>query len=149
MGHESFLPLFFGDFLASTYTWDGEEQGLYLLLLGYQWTNGPLPSDIKRLAKAVRHDLKRFSALWETVGTKFESSGCGLVNARLEEHRAYSVAVCDRKSNAARAGAAARWQRDSDSRPRPRSSAPGDRAPRMGRSSISRKCAPAGGTWLR
>lgn len=111
MGRESYLPLFFGDFLASTYTWDGEEQALYLLLLGYQWTAGPLPDDPARLARAVRYDPKRFTKLWATVSAKFAArdDGAGLVNVRLEEHRANSIEIGERKSRAGKAGAEARW----------------------------------------
>lgn len=114
MGRESYLPLFFGDFLASTYTWDGEEQALYLLLLGYQWTAGPLPAEPVRLAKAVRYDPKRFAKLWLTVSSKFTQVGAGLVNLRLEQHRAHSIEVGERKVRAGKAGAEARWNGRTD-----------------------------------
>lgn len=104
MGREAFLPLFFGDFLASTFAWSGEEQGLYLLLLGYQWVSGPLPNDPAKLARAVRYDHKRFVKLWDTVRGKFEETEAGLVNVRLEEHRAKSHEVSRRRAEAGAKG---------------------------------------------
>ena len=98
------MPLFFGDFLASTAAWDGEEQGLYLLLLGYQWSSGPLPRDPKRLARMVRYDAKAFAPLWEVVSTKFSDTPDGLANPRLEEIRIRANEIANRRAEAGARG---------------------------------------------
>jgi uncharacterized protein YdaU (DUF1376 family) len=80
--------LFFSDdILAATPYWRGEERALYILLLGYQWANGPLPNDLDQLAQSVQYDPKAFVRLWAQVGQKFASTAEGWANLRLEERR--------------------------------------------------------------
>jgi uncharacterized protein YdaU (DUF1376 family) len=107
-----YMPLFFGDFLASTADWEGEEQSLYLLLLGYQWSLGSLPSDPRKLCKLVRWDADSFERYWPTVSTKFEALDGRLVNSRLEQHRAKAFAISEKRSASGKAGAGSRWQDD-------------------------------------
>lgn len=107
---QPFMPLFFGDFLAATPFWRGEEQGLYLLLLAYQWTSGPLPLEPDRIAAAARYEPSRFLALWQTVRQKFVPTSTGLVNLKLEEHRQRSLDISTGYSEAGKKGAAKRWQ---------------------------------------
>lgn len=104
MSTQPFLPLFFGDLLASTPTWDGEERALYIMLLAYQWTAGAIPSDPKRIAKMCQYEFKPFLRLWETVGKKFIAEGNGLINPRLEEHRERAVEISTVRSGVGRAG---------------------------------------------
>lgn len=110
MSKQPFLPLFVGDFLAATFTWSGEEQALYLLLLAYQWGSGPLPNDARRLARAVRYDERTFRKLWPTVSGKFIETEGGLLNPRLEQHRAKADAIAEKNRTSGRAGADARWR---------------------------------------
>lgn len=113
---QPFMPLFFGDFLASTPTWDGEERSLYLLLLAYQWSAGPLPNDTKRLARMCQYDFERFEVLWlSVVRSKFEETERGLANRRLEDHRQKALAISKKRAEVGKAGAAKRWQEDSNS----------------------------------
>lgn len=106
MSTQPFLPLFFGDLLASTATWEGEERALYVLLLAYQWTAGPLPLEKKRIAKMCQYELKKFSSLWDVVGRKFVEQGGGLVNLRLEEHRTKAKEISDKRAAAGAKGGA-------------------------------------------
>ena len=110
-----FMPLFVGDFLASTAHWDGEERSLYLLLLAYQWSAGPLPTEVKRLAKMSQYDLDRFEKLWPVVAGKFEVTDAGLVNPRLEEHRQKALSISQKRADLGKAGAVKRWQTDGNS----------------------------------
>lgn len=110
MSTQPFLPLFFGDLLAATPTWEGEARALYVLLLAYQWTAGPLPSDPKKIAKMCQYDTKTFMRLWATVGKKFSESEDGLVNSRLEEHRVKAKEIAEKRATAGARGAAKRWQ---------------------------------------
>jgi uncharacterized protein YdaU (DUF1376 family) len=112
MSKQPFLPLFFGDLLGATATWEGEERALYILLLAYQWTSGPLPKDPKRIARMCQYDAKNFTTLWETVGKKFVETEDGLINKRLEEHRNKSINLANKRANAGANGAAKRWQKD-------------------------------------
>jgi uncharacterized protein YdaU (DUF1376 family) len=112
MSTQPFLPLFFGDLLSATPTWDGEERALYILLLAYQWSAGPLPTDTKRIAKMAQLEIKSFKKRWDVVRTKFVERDGGLVNERLEEHRAHAREITKKRSEAGVNGAAKRWQKD-------------------------------------
>jgi uncharacterized protein YdaU (DUF1376 family) len=101
---QPFLPLFFGDLLAATPTWEGEERALYVLLLAYQWTAGPLPTDPKRIAKMCQYDTKTFTKLWVVVGRKFSETDAGLLNERLEQHRERSKAIGEIRSEFGKLG---------------------------------------------
>lgn len=111
---EAFLPLFFGDFLAATAEWEGEDRSLYLLLLGYQWSLGSLPADMRKLAKVVCYDEKTFKKHWPTVSKKFNEKNGRLYNERLEDHRKKSVELSGKNSNSGKKGAEARWGKDSE-----------------------------------
>lgn len=104
MAKEPFLPLFFGDFLASTAEWEGEERALYLLLLGYQWSLGSLPVESRRVCKLVGWDWQLFERCWSTVGSKFEANAGRLLNQRLEQHRARSHQISEKRAAAGSVG---------------------------------------------
>jgi uncharacterized protein YdaU (DUF1376 family) len=113
---QPFMPLFFGDFLASTPTWDGEERALYLLLLAYQWSAGPLPDDVRRLARMAGYEYEKFECLWlNVVRSKFDATSEGLVNPRLEDHRQKALAISKKRAELGKAGAARRWKADGNS----------------------------------
>jgi uncharacterized protein YdaU (DUF1376 family) len=118
-----YMPMFFGDLLASTPTWDGEERGLYMLLLAYQWTSGPLPNDTKRIAKMCQVEHRSFIRLWKTVGTKFVETDAGFLNERLEQHREKSAEIATKRSKAGAEGAAKRWQKLSQTNSKPMANA--------------------------
>jgi uncharacterized protein YdaU (DUF1376 family) len=107
---QAFMPLFFGDFLASTAEWSGEEQALYLLLLGHQWSLGSLPADLDRLARLSKWDRALFDRCWATVASKFDVADGRLYNATLERHREKSRAISAKRSKAGTDGAASRWK---------------------------------------
>lgn len=133
MAREPFLPLFFGDFLSATAEWEGEEQALYLLLLGYQWTLGSIPADPRKICKLVRWDWEAFERFWPAVSEKFAAvdvmataigvdgerhgiaNGTRLINARLEEHRARASDISSKNSEAGKKGARARWSKKNGS----------------------------------
>lgn len=106
---QHYLPLFVGDFLASTATWTGPERGLYLQLLAFQWTAGFLPCEIARLARAVNYERKEFEALWPVMKDKFSNGDGRLMNARLEAIRAKTLEMQAAKAAKARHASNARW----------------------------------------
>ena len=98
MAKEPFMPLFFGDFLASTAEWEGEERALYLLLLGYQWSLGSLPTEPRRICKLVGWDWQLFERCWSNVGAKFQANAGRLLNQRLEQHRVKSHEISEKRA---------------------------------------------------
>lgn len=111
---EPFLPLFFGDFLAATAEWEGEERALYLLLLGYQWSLGSLPVEPRKLCKLVGWSESLFEQCWPTVSAKFFQQGTRLLNHRLEQHRAKTHELSQKNSASGKKGAATRWHKDGE-----------------------------------
>jgi 5-methylcytosine-specific restriction endonuclease McrA len=107
------MPLFFGDFLASTADWQGEERSLYLTLLGYQWSLGSLPADLVRIRKLVDWDREMFDRCWPVVSAKFVEREGRLVNGRLEKHREKVHELSDKRSATGRRGAESKWGRTS------------------------------------
>jgi uncharacterized protein YdaU (DUF1376 family) len=106
---QPFLPLFFGDFLASTGEWSGEEQALYLLLLGHQWSVGSLPKDAEKVRKLARFQKKSWLSTWETVSEKFPvDKDDRRRNTRLETHRERANEISKIRAAAAAKGVAAR-----------------------------------------
>jgi uncharacterized protein YdaU (DUF1376 family) len=114
MSNQPFMPMFVGDFLAATIEWEGEERALYALLLMNQWSVGSLPADPKKLSKMIGYTQKNFDACWPTVSTKFIEQDGRLVNERLEAHRAKTVSLSEKNSNAGKKGAEARWQKNGE-----------------------------------
>lgn len=110
MSRQPFFPLFLGDLLTATTRWTGEERALYVLLLAYQWFDGPLPKEPASIALTVQYRLDRFLELWARVRTKYVETDEGLINLRLEEHRAKAQRISDGRSRSGFEGAAARWQ---------------------------------------
>ncbi len=104
MNRLPFLPLYVNDFLGATTLWDGEEKGLYAILLILQWQSGPLPEDLAKLAKTAAYDLRKFRSLWKTVGKKFKSTPKGRINLRLEEHRDRAIEVHGQRVNNGKKG---------------------------------------------
>jgi uncharacterized protein YdaU (DUF1376 family) len=108
MSGQPFMPLFFGDFLASTAEWSGEEQALYLLLLGHQWSIGSLPTDPDLCRRLVRFERRLFSRCWRVVSSKFVEKDGRLVNETLERHRARSLEIQEKRALAGSKGGAAK-----------------------------------------
>ena len=95
---QPFTPIFFGDFLASTAEWEGEERALYLLLLCYQWTLGSLPSEPVKLAKLIGYDLSTFQTCWQIISGKFDLIEGRLLNQRLEIHRIKAAEISSKRA---------------------------------------------------
>lgn len=111
MGNPFFwMPWFHKDFLAATQGWTLLERGAYFMLLGAQWDIGPLPIDRRRLASIIGAQLDELESVWSIVSTKFEVTDTGLVNRRLEQHRADQLS----KSDKARQAARVRWNRGNE-----------------------------------
>lgn len=114
------MPLHWGDFLASTANWPGEARGLYLILLGHQWSLGALPGDRKALIALSGYHGNRFNFAWQFVGPKFVRIPDGrLINMRLEDHRQAVERTRVIRRELGKKGAAKRWKPDSNSHSKP------------------------------
>jgi uncharacterized protein YdaU (DUF1376 family) len=100
------------DFDTATSTWELDEVGLYIRLLSYQWINGKLPNDPRKLSKIARISPKKFSNLFQIVSKKFISDGNGnIFNLRLEKVRQEQTKYRESQSKHGKRGADKRWGR--------------------------------------
>jgi uncharacterized protein YdaU (DUF1376 family) len=76
------------DFEQGTADFTIEEVGIYQRLLNFEWTNGAVPNDMKKLSIICRCTTKKFLKYWTKVETKFEKNGEGnFFNKRMEFER--------------------------------------------------------------
>lgn len=88
MGKSPAFQLYASDFDMDTASWNNEEVGIYFRLLMYQWVNGSIPSDPKRLSRIVRISAKKFQKRWQILKQKFtKKDEDNLVNLKMEKVR--------------------------------------------------------------
>jgi len=89
-----------------------EEEGAYRRLLDYCWLHETLPNSVERLAPLCKCDSGRMALLWPAIEVCFyvdPEDGNRLRNRRLDEERAKQDSHREKKSEAGKAGAKARW----------------------------------------
>lgn len=92
-----------------------EEVGAYIRLLAWAWREGPLPSDLKRLARILAIPERKLRALWPALAPCWTMRDDGtMVNERLERERQRKDEVSLQRSVLGSKGAAARWQKPDD-----------------------------------
>lgn len=105
------MPWFPRDFMAATRHFHLYERAVYRELLDHQWELGVLPDDEERLCRIVGLSRKEFAPLWAVVKDKFTAAeGGGLINVRLEEHRAKALAIREKREVIGRRGGKASIQ---------------------------------------
>lgn len=108
------LPFYPNEFDASTKGWPAATRGIYLLMLAAQWQQIVLPLDSKGICRVLGCSAKEFRPHADKLLSKFPQVPGGRQNYRLEQHRLASLAHKEKRSKAGAAGAAGRWQPDSD-----------------------------------
>lgn len=76
MGKSPAFQLYAADFYMDTVTWTAEQVGAYFRLLLYEWINGPLDPDPKKLAsicgiRIEKNWQRQWDRIWIVVGSKF------------------------------------------------------------------------------
>lgn len=83
---DTWMPLYWGDYLRDTMHLSTIEHGAYLLLIGSYWTRGgPLPDDDSQLAAIARQDMKGWLKIRPVLAALFESSAGQWRHKRIEE----------------------------------------------------------------
>jgi uncharacterized protein YdaU (DUF1376 family) len=104
-----YVPWYHGDFLRSTAGWTLNERAVYWMLLCAEWESGPLPDDLTRLAAIAGIGAGEIGALWPVVRKKFTKTRAGLINRRIEAHRADYAKYRKGQSERGRKGMGVRW----------------------------------------
>ncbi len=96
------MPWYPSSFYASTRTWPFIARAVYRELLDVEWDSGPLPNDAEALRAMLGVKPADWRTAWPLVAPKFELGQDGrLRNPRLEQHRAESLRIVEKKRNAA------------------------------------------------
>jgi uncharacterized protein YdaU (DUF1376 family) len=66
------MPFWWTDYYCETQHLSLEQNGAYLLLIGYYWQHGPLPDDEKKLRRIVRADSRQWTRVWPIVNQFFD-----------------------------------------------------------------------------
>jgi len=94
-----------------------EEEGAYRRLIDYCWLHQTLPNDVERLAPLCKVDGTRMAVLWQAIRPCFREQNGNpkrLIHPRLEKERQKQDEHRKQKSEAGKAGAKARWEKEHD-----------------------------------
>jgi uncharacterized protein YdaU (DUF1376 family) len=117
MADYPYFPLYVEDLAMGTAAMSPTAVGIYMRCLCFQWSHGHVPDDATAIARLAGALPAEVAEAWEAVRSKFAASGPGkLQNARLERERVKIVDLVARRSEAGKAGAAARHGKRSGSR---------------------------------
>ena len=109
---DTWMPLYWGDYLRDTGHLGAAEHGAYLLLIGHYWTTGkPLPDDDVLLARIARMTPKLWRAARHIIMPFFQLIDGEWRHKRITQELAKWERLIEAKSNAGQASAAAKAQR--------------------------------------
>lgn len=106
---DTWMPLYIGDYMADTGRLTTEGHGAYLLLLMDYWRNGAPPDHDEILAAITKLPLPRWKKLRPTIQAFFRVSDGRWLQKRAEEELANAASITDKRREAGKAGAEARW----------------------------------------
>jgi len=83
------FQLYASDFYMDVAGWSATQVGIYFRLLMYEWVNGSIPNDCKRMSRISGVDVGNFKKCYlQDIENKFTPNGDGnLINIRLEKTR--------------------------------------------------------------
>ena len=114
--HDTWMPLYIGDYLADTSRLSTEQHGAYLLLLMDYWRNGPPLDDDEELASITKLSPQQWKKHAAKIRGMFASVDGRLIQKRCDEERQKAGLVSSKRSEAGKQGAAKRWGK-SDGQP--------------------------------
>lgn len=109
------MPIYIGDYLASTSRLTTEQHGAYLLLIMDYWKNGPPPDDDAVLAQICRMSPDAWSNARSTIRAFFEQDGSTLKHKRIDSELADAKDGKLKRIAKASAAAAKRWGKNAPS----------------------------------
>jgi uncharacterized protein YdaU (DUF1376 family) len=108
--HDTWMPLYVGDYLVKTTSLNAEQHGGYLLLLMTAWkSEGRLPADPQELQQIARMTPQQWARNEGVLRKFFQVTPDGWTNERVIEELEKAKENVAKKSKAGHASAAARW----------------------------------------
>lgn len=101
---KSFMPMYWGDFLADTSDLSCEELGMYIRLISHYWNTGPLTTDHKRLARVCNTTKHKFEKNWQIISRFFSSESGKYFQKRIDKEIAKAIEISEKRAEAGRLG---------------------------------------------
>jgi uncharacterized protein YdaU (DUF1376 family) len=95
------------------------ERGVYITLICICWQQGYIAADTAVLSKLCAMPLAAFNKLWPAVEKCFRPKGDRMVHPRLDRERQKQAEFKRERSDAGKAGASKRWQKDGSAMAQP------------------------------
>lgn len=111
---DTWIPLYIGDYLADTSRLNTEQHGAYLLLLMDYWRQGPPPDDDATLANIAKLPMDRWLAHRPTLERLFRVVDGTWTQKRVEQEKARTTTVSEKRRAAGKAGALAKHSKKDD-----------------------------------
>jgi uncharacterized protein YdaU (DUF1376 family) len=109
------MPIWIGDYLASTAHLTTQQHGVYLLLMMHYWTTQkPIPDDDEMLALIVRLPLKEWKHDRKAIETLFHIKDGAWFHQAMFDEIAKAMKVSKKRQELGRKGAAKRWNGGKD-----------------------------------
>lgn len=110
---DSFMPMFWGDYLKDTGHLTPAEHGAYLLLIAHYWTTGkPLPGSDDQLRRIARMDAAEWAAARPTLAGFFLDVAGQWTHKRIVAELEKAAERYAKRSEAGRRGNEKRWSGD-------------------------------------
>lgn len=115
---DTWMPWYVGDYLVDTTNLNTEQHGAYCLMLMAAWKRGgSLPKDDSQLASICKLQPARWRAYKGILLEFFDDTGDAYAHGRVTKERLKAQTISDKKSANGKAGAAAKWQTESQTIP--------------------------------
>lgn len=108
--HDTWMPLYVGDYLAKTQNLSAEQHGAYLLLMMAAWKNGGhLPNDPDDLHQIARMTPQQWTRNEPKLRKFFTVTDDAWTHDRVSEELSRAREIVAKKSAAGKLGAAKTW----------------------------------------
>lgn len=108
--HDTWMPLYVGEYLADTMELNAEQHGAYLLMLMHAWkSDGKLPADPARLCQIARMSPQQWSRSEPLLREFFNCGPDAWTHKRVVNELGKAKDFVEKKSAAGKLGAKKKW----------------------------------------
>lgn len=114
MSARPWMPLYCAEFISDTAHMSAAERGAYIALICHYWTTGkPLPDDQERLRRITLMSEEEWAKAWQMLCGCFSTVDGNLHHKRIDHELAKATSVSQKRKMAGKAGAEARYGKQS------------------------------------